>query len=68
MSIFLGILPDMGQYAVYIWSTYGVALVGHGRSTAPLVAGAIRHVKRAVDANLLETLKSELTKIQGLEE
>jgi len=51
-----------------IYGVDGIALVGHGRSTAPLVAGAIRHVKRAVDANLLETLKSELTKIQGLEE
>ena len=28
MGIFLGILPDMGQYAVYIWSTYGVAMAG----------------------------------------
>ena len=49
-----------------VYGINGLVWIGHGRSKAPQVAKSIRQVKLAVEANLVESLKLELTKIQEL--
>ena len=51
-----------------IYGVNGVVWIGHGRSKASQVTEAIHQVKLAVEANLTEALRSELTKIQELKE
>ncbi len=50
-----------------VYGINGLVWTGHGRSKAPQVAKSIHQVKLAVEANLVESLKLELTKIQELE-
>ena len=50
-----------------VYGINGLVWTGHGRSKAPQVAESIHQVKLAVESNLVEALKLELTKIQGLE-
>jgi fatty acid/phospholipid biosynthesis enzyme len=49
-----------------VYGINGLVWIGHGRSKAPQVAKSIRQVKLAVEANLVESLKLELTKVQEL--
>jgi glycerol-3-phosphate acyltransferase PlsX len=46
-----------------VYGVDGVVVVGHGRSRAPQVAGAIHSAKLAVETNLIESLKSELARM-----
>ena len=47
-----------------IYGVNGMVWIGHGRSKAPQVTKSMRQVKLAVEANLLEELRSELGKLQ----
>jgi glycerol-3-phosphate acyltransferase PlsX len=46
-----------------IYGVNGVVWIGHGRSKAPQVAESIRQIKLAVEANLLEEIRSGLGKL-----
>jgi glycerol-3-phosphate acyltransferase PlsX len=48
-----------------IFGVNGVVWIGHGRSKAPQVAKSISQVKLAVEANLVEELRTELKKIRN---
>jgi len=50
-----------------VYGINGLVWTGHGRSKALQVAESIHQVKLAVESNLVEALKLELTKIQELE-
>jgi glycerol-3-phosphate acyltransferase PlsX len=45
-----------------LWGVDGVVRVAHGASRAPQIANAIESAKEAVKAEVIESLKSELTK------
>lgn len=47
-----------------IYGVNGVVWIGHGRSRAPQITESIRQVKLAVEANLLEEIRSELGKLR----
>jgi glycerol-3-phosphate acyltransferase PlsX len=48
-----------------IFGINGVVWIGHGRAKAPQVAKSIHQVKLAVEANLVEELRTELKKIRN---
>jgi fatty acid/phospholipid biosynthesis enzyme len=47
-----------------LWGVDGVAAVAHGASRAPQIAGTIRQAKTAVESGFIETLRTELEKVQ----
>lgn len=48
-----------------LWGVDGVVCKAHGRSKAPEIASTIGTAKRAVDIQLVETLKTELSAIRS---
>jgi len=56
-------IADVGGGGI-ICGVNGVVWIGHGRSKAPQVTETIHQVKLAVEANLLEEIRSELGKLR----
>ena len=47
-----------------LWGVNGVVRIAHGASRAPHIACAIASARKAVEANIVGYLKSELAKFQ----
>jgi glycerol-3-phosphate acyltransferase PlsX len=48
-----------------LWAINGVVLKAHGRSKAPEVAATIGNAKKAVEMDMVGSLKEELTRVKG---
>lgn len=49
-----------------LWGINGVFAVGHGNSRAPQVFATLENAKRAVETGFIDTLRSELEKVQKI--